>query len=74
MAISISRNGSAAVLDAGRTFFNQKREQIARGFAGYAVYRRTRSELASLSDRSLADLGIARSNIRRMALEAAYGV
>jgi len=37
------------------------------------VYQRTFDELNSLSDRELADLGIARSNLRNIALEAAYG-
>ncbi|UWQ21110.1 DUF1127 domain-containing protein [Jannaschia sp. W003] len=37
------------------------------------VYRQTFNELASLSDRDLADLGIARSSIRAIAHEAAYG-
>lgn len=37
-----------------------------------AVYRQTFNELAGLSDRELADLGIARSSIRRLAYESAY--
>ncbi|MBF9037198.1 DUF1127 domain-containing protein [Rhodobacterales bacterium LSUCC0246] len=37
------------------------------------VYQRTFDELNSLSDRELADLGVARSNLRNIALEAAYG-
>ncbi len=37
------------------------------------VYRQTKSELDSLSNRELCDLGISRSMIRRLALEAAYG-
>ncbi len=37
------------------------------------VYQRTFAELNGLSDRELADLGIARSNLRNIALEAAYG-
>lgn len=36
------------------------------------VYRTTFSELSGLSDRELSDLGIARSNIRGIAYEAAY--
>ncbi|ASM72763.1 MULTISPECIES: DUF1127 domain-containing protein [Roseobacteraceae] len=38
-----------------------------------AVYRKTFNELASLGDRDLADLGLHRSHIRRIATEAAYG-
>lgn len=37
------------------------------------VYRITVRELNSLSDRELADLGLARSQIRGIALEAANG-
>lgn len=37
------------------------------------VYRETLRELKSLSSRELADLGISRSMITRVATEAAYG-
>ena len=37
------------------------------------VYRTTLAELEVLSTRDLADLGIARSSIRAIAYEAAYG-
>ena len=37
------------------------------------VYARTYNELAALSSRDLADLGISRSMITRLAYEAAYG-
>lgn len=40
------------------------------GMARRAVYRRTVSELDALRDRDLADLGIARSQIRSIALQA----
>ncbi|MEO0938471.1 MAG: DUF1127 domain-containing protein [Pseudomonadota bacterium] len=36
------------------------------------VYRMTYSELAGLSNRELADLGLARTHISRIAREAAY--
>lgn len=36
------------------------------------VYRATFNELASLTNRDLADLGINRSEIKRLAYEAAY--
>ncbi|WP_323763713.1 DUF1127 domain-containing protein [Marinovum sp.] len=36
-----------------------------------AVYNRTFDELASLTDRDLADIGVARSNIRAIALKEA---
>lgn len=38
-----------------------------------AVYSRTVRELEALSDRELADLGIARVSIRDIAAQAAYG-
>ncbi len=37
------------------------------------VYQQTFGELARLSNRELADLGMARANIRSIAREAAYG-
>ncbi len=37
------------------------------------VFRTTLNELGALSNRELADLGIARSNIKAVAFEAAYG-
>ncbi len=39
----------------------------------YSVYRQTITELKTLNDRDLADLGIARSSIPTIATEAAYG-
>ncbi len=39
----------------------------------WRVYRRTVDELSMLSDRDLADLGLNRSMIERIAIEAAYG-
>ncbi len=43
--------------------------KIAR--ARRAVYARTYDELASLTDRDLSDIGIARSDIRELALQEA---
>ena len=42
-------------------------------YAKWRVYRRTLDELASLTDRDLADLGIARGQIGAVARSAAYG-
>ncbi len=39
----------------------------------WRTYRRTLEELSALSDRDLADLGLARGMIRTVAIEAAYG-
>ena len=41
--------------------------------AAYRIYRETHRELSSLSDRELSDLGIARSMITRISMDAAYG-
>ncbi|RPE71936.1 uncharacterized protein DUF1127 [Pacificibacter maritimus] len=46
---------------------------LAQRIADYRVYRETMVELEALSDRDLNDLGIGRSGIRSIALEAAYG-
>lgn len=48
------------------------RISLAGRFAQYRVYRTTLNELAMLTDRDLSDLGLHRSNIREIALEAAY--
>ena len=73
MAITRSNSGLDVVFDAGRTFFQQKLDQMRKAQAKRKVYRATYHELSSLSDRDLRDLGIPRSNIKRLALEAAYG-
>ena len=39
--------------------------------AAYRIYRKTFAELAALDDRILADMGFARSDIARVAREAA---
>lgn len=40
----------------------------------YKVYRSTFNELNALSNRDLTDLGLSRSMIKRVALEAAYDI
>lgn len=72
MAITRSKSGLDVVLDAGRTLFNRKLDQMQKAFARRKVYLATYHELSMLTDRDLNDLGIARSNIKRLALEAAY--
>ena len=47
-------------------------EALMNRFSRYMMYRRTLNELAALSDRELADLGLNRSGLRRMAYQAAY--
>lgn len=46
---------------------------IREGLARRKVYRQTLTELRSLSNRELSDLGMHRSMLTRIALEAAYG-
>mgnify|MGYP002788992313 CR=1 FL=1 len=41
--------------------------------ARYGLYRKTLRELEGLTERDLTDLGLSRSNIRDVALTAAYG-
>lgn len=72
MAITGSTNWLDAVLEAGRTVFQQKRDQIRQARARRKVYVETHQELAGLSNRALKDIGIARSNIKRLALETAH--
>lgn len=45
---------------------------LAQRFQSYRTYRQVLSELESLSDRELADLGISRHAIRSIAYRAAY--
>ncbi|CUJ86342.1 hypothetical protein RUE5091_00455 [Ruegeria denitrificans] len=52
--------GLASLIEAAKTRFIRHR-----------VYRRTVNELSDLSNRELADLGLHRSMIRRVALQAA---
>ncbi|MEP5154093.1 DUF1127 domain-containing protein [Planktotalea sp.] len=72
MAFVQSNNVLDVTFEASRTFFHQKLEQMRVNRARRKVYKQTRSELISLNDRELADLGIPRASIRRIAMEAAY--
>lgn len=73
MAITRSNSGLDVVFDAGRTFFHQKLHDMRKAQARRKVFHATYHELSALSDRDLSDLGIPRSNIKRLAMEAAYG-
>ena len=49
------------------------RTDLRTRFDKYKVYRTTLRELSQLGDRDLADLGLHRSDIRTVAMQAAYG-
>ena len=55
------------------TGFGQFVASLREGLARRKVYRQTLAELRSLSERELSDLGMHRSMLTRIALEAAYG-
>jgi uncharacterized protein YjiS (DUF1127 family) len=61
------RTSQAGLLNGNRGFFQRLNEARVR----YTTYLRTRDELSALTDRELADLGIYRADISRIAKEAA---
>lgn len=65
--IDFARIGSFDLKASINLFLDALKERVARN----AVYRQTVSELSACSDRELADLGFHRSEIRRIAKEAA---
>lgn len=74
MAMTGVQNWFDVTLEASRTFFHQKRDAFRKQRARRAAFRNTVNELSKLSNRDLADLGIARSSIRRLAWQAANDV
>jgi len=56
-----------------RSFFYGIAAQIAERVERYSLYRKTLTELSRLSDRELADIGVARGSIETIAIEHAYG-
>ncbi|MFZ5962714.1 DUF1127 domain-containing protein [Thalassococcus sp. BH17M4-6] len=62
-------HGRNAVLQRLNGVFDSLRERSARR----KVFKTTRGELMALTDRDLADLGLARAEINRVAYQAAYG-
>ena len=68
MAYVNSRSSSVSIADRFATFFKVAKDMVERR----RVYLQTVAELANLSDRDLADLGLARANISDIAREAAY--
>lgn len=51
---------------------SEYRDTLATRASQYRKYRNTLIELRNLTDRELSDLGLARGNIKGIALEAAY--
>jgi len=68
-AILPARSAIAGAYFAVVRFFGN----IAESFRQYRAFSQTYEELNSLSQRELDDLGIERSMITRIAMEAAYG-
>lgn len=67
--VNATRNASHGLVDRFAALSSQVKEAIQRR----RVYNQTARELSALSNRDLADLGIHRAMITRIALEAAYG-
>lgn len=67
--VNSSRAASFSLADRISGVLAQIKVQIARR----SVYNQTVRELVQLTDRELADLGIARADIHAVAHEAAYG-
>jgi uncharacterized protein YjiS (DUF1127 family) len=68
-----SPSGIAEALAGMRRHGLNLRAALRRAMRRRALYGRTLGELAALSDRELADIGIPRADIRRVALEHAEG-
>ncbi len=69
MAYTVSNARPNAIVDRIRAMLRDFGAELVRR----RVYRTTLSELTNLSNRELADLGMHRSELRRIAHEAAYG-
>lgn len=61
-------------LPASGSIFANLRETVSDFFARRAAYRAAYTELASLSNRELADIGITRSEIDAIARQAANAI
>jgi len=57
-----------------RNFIAHERDAVRLGLKRREIYRETLCELSSLSDRELHDIGVARSDIRYLAMEEARKV
>ena len=68
MAYVNSRSSSMSIADRFAALFKAGKDVVERR----RIYNQTVAELNHLSDRDLADLGLARANISDIAREAAY--
>jgi uncharacterized protein YjiS (DUF1127 family) len=68
MAVATQQN---ALKSAPATGLTSMIEAVRTRFVRHRVYRQTVNELSSLTNRELADLGLHRSMIRRLAMQAA---
>lgn len=62
-------SGLGAILNRVSSLYHETVDALGR----YRVFRQTYDELSALSNRQLADLGINRSMITRIAMDAAQG-
>lgn len=74
MAITSSNSPFYVLLDAGRTILHQKLGEMKKAQARRNRFHETYAELMAMSDRNLKDLGISRSEIQRLAMEAANDI
>ncbi|SNR26435.1 DUF1127 domain-containing protein [Puniceibacterium sediminis] len=70
--MAYATNIHTAPQDAAASRFSAIVHTLRTGLAKRKLYRNTLDELQSLNDRELADLGLHRSILRRVAYEAAY--
>jgi len=73
MAMTQEITTKSSILDTWRTSYLRKRDAMKQMLARRRLYLDTYAELAAMSDRDLADLGFSRSEIGRIAKEAAHG-
>lgn len=75
MSLMLTRNSSrfSHLQDQVRQSIGKLVADLKTAKARRDIYRRSVSELSGLSDRELADIGMHRSQIRRVALETSRG-
>lgn len=73
MAHTNQMSAPHGILAGSRPFFQQIRIRLAEAIARRRVYNQIVGELDGLSQRDLAEMGIARNQIHRIAKEHAYG-